>query len=79
MGTIKTRIGVLIAEMKLQGHKVTYRSIQQATGISKTTTTRWVNNTAHDYNRDVLARYCEFFSVTPGDILIYVSDEEDNQ
>jgi transcriptional regulator with XRE-family HTH domain len=72
-GTVRTRVGELIAAEKARGNsdKVTYRALAETLGMSKTTITAWANSTVKQYDADKLALFCEFFGVGIEDVLVY--------
>jgi len=76
---IKNRIDQLIREKSVAWHRdVTAREISEATGVAESTLSRMRSDTK-GIRFDVLNALCAFFDVQPGEILIYVSDEPDQE
>lgn len=69
---VKNKLGILMAEKKHQDGRdsATYRAINAATGISTATLSRWVNQTAQSYDRDHIAKLCQFFNCSIDDLLV---------
>ena len=73
-GKIRIRLGEMIAKRRFeQKDKITYRNINEATGISISTLSDWVNEKREQDT--VLAWLCEYLKCQPGDLLIYIRDE----
>lgn len=70
---VQLRVGELIARGKRLGNPrdFTYRAIAEATGLSKNTVGKWARNDVEDFNKDVIAAFCEFFGCEPGELLVY--------
>ena len=73
--TIYNRIKVLIAEKELrEKRKLTYRVIADETGIPVSTLTEYMTQRISRFDGSTLEKLCEYFSVQPGDILIYTKN-----
>lgn len=69
---VYNRVKVLIAEKEMKtGHRITYRDITDATGLSKTTVGKWVRNEVKEYDREVIAKFLDFFNCPISDLLVY--------
>lgn len=68
---IKTRLKELIAIKEREGgRRLTYRLLSDELGISKTTITNWAKGDLRDFNGEVLEKFCDYFGVDIGDVLI---------
>ncbi len=73
--TIYNRLKILIAEKELrEKRKLTYRTLAQETGISTATLTLYMSQKADRVDLKTLETLCDYFSVQPGDILIYTKE-----
>lgn len=73
--TIYNRLRVLIAEKELREHrKLTYRTISEETKIPISTLTDYMTQKISRFDGPTLEKLCEYFSVQPGDILIYTKE-----
>ena len=70
------RILLVEKERKEHGRKITYEEITTATGIAASTLSHWARNKIANYNRDTIARLCEFFGCEIGDLLVYEPEPE---
>jgi putative transcriptional regulator len=74
---IKSRLRVLIAqEEALSGSKLTYGTLAEQTGLSKDTINRLANNDTKRIDFSTLNALCVRFGCQPGDVLIYIADNE---
>lgn len=72
---IYNRLKILIAEKEFrEGHKLTYRTISEETGISTTTLTKSINQ-GGGINPGTLEKLCRYFDCQPGDLLVYSDDD----
>lgn len=67
-------------EIRLQreketGEKLTWEKIAQDTGMAYSTVLRWARNRIDRYDDKALAKFCDYFQVQPGDILVYEADK----
>lgn len=69
---VRNRVKVLIAEKETrERRRVTYRLIEAETGMSKNTVGKWARNDVQDYNREVIAMFCDYFGCTVGELIVY--------
>lgn len=69
---VTNRLKELIAERERRtGERLTYRAIEEATGLNKNTISKWARNDVRDFNRDVIATLCDFFECELADLLVY--------
>lgn len=74
---IQCRLRELIATKSRQTrHKITYDTIKDATGLSKSTLARLANDNSGLVAMNTLDRLCWFFDCQPGDLFIHVPDPE---
>ncbi|NJL54829.1 helix-turn-helix transcriptional regulator [bacterium] len=66
---IKNRVSEI-----LQEHGYSIREVARITGIDKNTITKLKNNPSQIPSGNVLNSLCEFFGITPGEVIIYVPD-----
>ena len=72
---IQNRLKTLIAEYdRINGGRLTYRSLSAKTGLSKTTLSRYGTQAADRFDAETLSKLCAFFEVGVGDLLVYVPD-----
>lgn len=62
---IKNNLSILMAERSLK-----IGDVHEGTGISRNTLSSFVNNKATAIRYDTLDKLCEFFGVTPNEILV---------
>lgn len=73
-GKIRIRLGEMIAKRRFERKgKITYREINEATGISISTLSDWVNERREQDT--VLGWLCEYLDCQPGDLLVYERTE----
>ncbi|MCA9924917.1 MAG: helix-turn-helix transcriptional regulator [Anaerolineales bacterium] len=69
---VTNRVKELIAEKaRRTGEKITYRTIAAETGMSKNTVGKWARNEVIDYNRDIIATFCDFFECAVSELIVY--------
>ena len=74
---IRYRLKALIEHKEsLENRKITYRKMASESGVSTNTITNIATQKAEYIHRKNLDRLCKYFSCTPGDIIIYVPDED---
>ncbi len=56
--------------------KITYEDIKMSTGLSRTTLVRLANDTARLISTKTLDKLCWYFDCQPGDLLVYVPNDE---
>lgn len=71
---ILSNLPVLLAERRLR-----VADLVRMSGISKSTLHRIYNDETTRIEFDTLSKLCEVLNVTPGDILKYIPDDEDNE
>ena len=71
MGEIGIRLKEIMAQKsRLEGRRVTYDDIYNATGIYSSTLSRLAAGRAKRVDLAVLERLCEYFDCEPGDLLV---------
>ena len=74
---IQWRLRELMATKgRLERQRITYGDIQRETGINKNTLTRLTNDRAGMVGISVIDRLCDYFDCQPGDLLVYVREDE---
>lgn len=75
---VNSRLGIIIEEQRIAhgGRRLGIRTIAEQSGASISTVQRLINNKIRRVPLDDLAKLCKYFSVTPGDILEYIPDNE---
>ena len=69
---VKNRVKVLIAEKETrENRRITYRTIEAETGLSKNTVGKWARNEVQDYNRGVIRTFCDYFKCDVGSLIFY--------
>jgi DNA-binding Xre family transcriptional regulator len=75
---IENRFLELLAEKRRKDrHPWTYEDISQATGISPGTLVRYAQQRHGMYDRDTLAKLCEFFDCSIGELLVLVEEPDE--
>ena len=64
------------ARGRLLRRRITYEDIQAATGVNKNTLTRLANDRAGMVGMSVIDRLCSYFDCQPGDLFVYVPDDD---
>ncbi len=67
---------LMAAKGRKERRKITYNDILVQTGISKNTLTRLANDRADMVGMSVIDRLCAYFDCQPGDLFIYVPENE---
>lgn len=76
---IRFRIQELLAEKQFRdGRRVTLTELSAATGISRVTLSKMVNQRGYGTLTDHLDKLCGFFGCTLGELAEYVPDDEVN-
>jgi len=72
---VRTRILELLSQMQIdRGERISVTEIHRATGISRQTIHRWMNNDLSRFDEDTVIAFCDFFDCTLNDLL-YVDRE----
>lgn len=56
--------------------KGSQKELSQKSGVNKNTLTAWFHNKIKRMDLDTLARICAAASVTPGDILVFIPEQD---
>jgi putative transcriptional regulator len=71
---------VIISNLKnildAQGNNISIRELARELDCQFETIRRFYNDTMERYPRDIIDKLCKHLNVTPGDLIIYVPDEE---
>jgi putative transcriptional regulator len=70
-GTVRVRVPEILAERKL-----TISELMRGTGLAYNTASAWARGYVDRYDAKTLAALCEYFELEPGDILVYVSQDD---
>lgn len=74
---IRIRLAELMAEHSFHaGRRVEWKEVAEATGIHRATLSKMVSSIGYNATIANLDRLCRYFKCTPGDLLVYVPDEE---
>ncbi len=74
---IKFRLKSLIEQKEIaENRRITYRDIAFEAGVSTNTLTQMANQKMKQIGLITIDKLCKYFDCTPGDILIYVPDED---
>ncbi len=74
---IRYRIQELLAEKQFRdGRRVTLMELSEATGISRVTLSKMINQRGYSTLTDHLNRLCRYFNCRLEDLAEYVQDEE---
>jgi len=74
---IRYRIQELLAEKQFRdGRRVTLMELSEATGISRVTLSKMINQRGYSTLTDHLNRLCRYFNCRIEDLAEYVPDEE---
>lgn len=74
---IRYRIQELLAEKHFrEGRRVTLKELADATGISRVTLSKMVNQRGYGTLTDHLDRLCRFFACSLSELAEYVADED---
>lgn len=69
---VYNRVKELIAERERRTEEsISVRDVADATGLSKNTVSKWVRNKNQTYDREVIAKFLEYFGCTISDLLVY--------
>lgn len=71
---IQSRLGVLLAEKKMQGNILTAKELSEQIGVAQSTISSLVNNRTTRISFEVLNKLCHFFRCTPNEILLFTPD-----
>ena len=73
---IQSRLRELIgAKSRRERRRITYGEIQVQTGVNKNTLSKLANDRGAMVGMSVIDRLCEYFDCQPGDLLIYVPED----
>ena len=64
------------AKGRRERRRITYDDILAQTGVSKNTLTRLANDRAGMVGISVIDRLCNYFDCQPGDLFVYVREDE---
>ena len=74
---IQSRLRELIAAKgRRERRTITYDDILNQTGVNKNTLTRLANDRAGMVGISVVDRLCAYFDCQPGDLFVYVDEDE---
>lgn len=74
---LRFRLRELMADKTfIEGERVTFEEISQATGINRTTLSKMANVRGYNTTTDNLDRLCRFFSCSLSDVAEYVEWDE---
>lgn len=74
---IKFRLKSLIEQKEIvENRRITYRDIAFEADVSTNTLTQMANQKMKQIGLVTIDKLCKYFDCTPGDLLIYVPDEE---
>lgn len=59
-----------------ESRKLTYRIIASESGVSTNTLSKMKNQSLDQIGRVTLDKLCKYFNCQPGDLIIYIPDEE---
>lgn len=59
-----------------RGDNISIRELARELDCQFETIRRFYNDTMERYPRDIIDKLCTYLGVTPGDIIVYVPDEE---
>jgi putative transcriptional regulator len=59
-----------------QGNNISIRELARVVDCQFETIRRFYNDTMERYPRDIIDKLCKYLKVTPGELIIYVPDEE---
>lgn len=69
---IYNKLKILIAEKEFhENRKLTYRTIAQETGVSKTTLSLYMRQEVKSIDLGTLEAFCQYLNCQPGDLLLY--------
>jgi putative transcriptional regulator len=75
---IYSRLKLLIAQKETnEGRSLSYRTIEEESGVSASTISRLANNKMDRFERDLLNKLCTYFACSLGDILEYRPSEDE--
>ncbi len=76
---IRFKIQELIAEKQFkEGQRVTLTELSAATGISRVTLSKMINQRGYSTVTDNIDKLCHFFGCTVSEVLEYVTDDATN-
>lgn len=74
--TIQFKLKELMAKKeRVEGKKVTYRDMAEATGISTNSLTLMANNRMQQIGLTTIGRILEYFDCEPNDLIVRVQEE----
>ncbi|MFJ2042271.1 helix-turn-helix domain-containing protein [Paenibacillus taichungensis] len=59
-----------------QGNNISIRELAREVDCQFETIRRFYNDTMERYPRDIIDKLCKYLKVTPGELIIYLPDEE---
>lgn len=73
---IKSRLKLLIVQREIEtGQKLTYESLSEEIGLSKTTLNRLAEGKTDRIDFLTLDKLCHYFQCNVGELLVYEADE----
>jgi DNA-binding Xre family transcriptional regulator len=77
MGTFECRLRVLVAEWELKHDEtMSWAELSRRIGVSHATLIRYGMDETQRYDRDVLAKLCEFLDCGIEELLVYQPDSD---
>jgi putative transcriptional regulator len=74
--TVHNRFKILLAEKELrEGRRISYKEIQEETGIAASSLSAWATNSINRYDRKTIDKLCAYFGCAVGDLLEYQPSE----
>lgn len=74
---IKFRLKSLIEQKEIaENRRITYRDIASEADVSTNTLTQMANQKMKQIGLVTINKLCKYFDCTPGDLLIYIPDED---
>lgn len=74
---IRIRLAELMADHSFRaGRRVEWREVAEATGIHRATLSKMVSSIGYNATIANIDRLCRYFECAPGDLLVYVADED---
>jgi len=73
---IQPRLYQILAQHKNAGKRITLKYLAEKAGVSYKTVWRWANGETNSVNYDLLEVLCRELDCQPGDLLVYVPDDQ---
>jgi putative transcriptional regulator len=69
--TVHNRFKILLAEKATREmRKISYKEIQQATGVAASSLSAWSTNTVELYDRATIDKLCAYFGCQVGELIV---------